>query len=393
MLKKLFIFTLISLILLAAGTVLAVNLIQHRAPVFLRDAIERSLNKKVVIRTIEYHFPWTFELQGFEVHEKGEQFHDEISFYVDHIMLDLSPMIFSQKALVISHLEVEDAEIVIRKFQGKLFHALSDVMKQPEGESVPSAGAAVQAKKLAKGNLPLEIHFFELKNCHFKFADYDIQPNGFVTTLDKINARIHDVSVPSLVRKTSYEIDAELLQERDERRARINISGWTAFDTMDTDATFSMTGVHLPYFRPYYGQVTPAALEDGYGDLRASIKMDHRVLDLSAGLELSGLLFESYENGDQLFGLKAEEVLSFLKDSAGRLHFQIVVKWDTADKSVKLKDVFRRGIERSLRQTVLGNVGNILMNALQKAGEGIDGPGKKGSIEEKIKKIKDFFKY
>ena len=70
-----------------------------------------------------------------------------------------------------------------------------------------------------------------------------------------------------------------------------------------------------------------------------------------------------------------------------------MVKWDTSDKSVKLRDVFRQSIERSLRQTVLGNVGNILMNALQKANDSSVGPGKKASVEDKIKKIKDFFKY
>ncbi len=70
-----------------------------------------------------------------------------------------------------------------------------------------------------------------------------------------------------------------------------------------------------------------------------------------------------------------------------------MVKWNTSDKTIKPRDVFRQSIERSLRQTVLGNVGNILMNALQKAGDGSLSSGKGGGVEEKIKKIKDFFKY
>ncbi len=390
--KKFLIITAATVVFLAAAAVFAASIIQRKAPDFLRAAIEKSLNKKVAIRDIAYHFPRSFELQGFEIREKGEPFNGEASFYVDHVTLNLSPLIFSKKALIITELEAEDADIVIRKLHGKLYHALSGVLSESTG-----AGAAAKdgsaAKKTASSGLPLEIRLFTLKNCHFQFTDYDVQKSGFVMSLDKINARIKNIKVPSAGQKTFYEIDAELLQERDQRNAKINVSGWTAFDTMDTDAAISMTGVHLPYFRPYYAQVTGAAIEDGYTDLHATMNMDRRVLDLNMGFELSGLLFESYEGGDRLFGLKADEVLSFLKDSSGRLKFEIMVKWDTSDKSVKLRDVFRQSIERSLRQTVLGNVGNILMNALQKANDSSVGPGKKASVEDKIKKIKDFFKY
>ena len=390
--KKFFVVVLLFIVLLAAGIVVAANVIQRKAPEFLRDAIEGSLNKKVVIRGIDYHFPGTFDLEGFEIHEKGEPFEGEICFYVDRITLDLLPMIFSKKALTINHLEVEDAEIVIRKYQGKLYHALSSVMGRIQREKGAEAGEkAPSAKEAVPDGLPLKIHLFELKNCHFQFADYDVQENGFVMGLDKINARIKNIDIPS-AHKTSYTIDAELLQERDQRRAKVHVSGWTAFESLDTDAALSVTGVHIPYFRPYYGQVTGASIEDGFADVHATLGMTLRVLNLNSGFELSGLLFDSYEGGDKLFGLKADEVLSFLKDSSGRLKFQIMVKWNTSDKSVKLKEVVRQSIERSLRETVLGNVGNILVNALQKVNEASVGSGKSG-LEENIKKIKDFFKY
>ena len=49
-------------------------------------------------------------------------------------------------------------------------------------------------------------------------------------------------------------------------------------------------------------------------------------------------------------------------------------------------------IEKSLKKTILGNVGNILENTLQKIGD--QGVVKtKEDLEGKIKKIKDLFKY
>jgi len=390
--KKFFIVLAVIFVFLAALVVFAANLIQQRAPVFLRQEIERALDKNVVIREIAYHFPRTFELEGVEIKEKGKPFDGETCFYVDHVTLNLSPLVFSKKALIIDHLEIEDAQIVIRKLNGSLYHAFSGALPKEH----PSSGVKpVSGKKESSspGGLPLEIRLLELKNSHFQFADYDVQSSGFVMTLDKINARVKDIALPARSQKTTYEISAELLQERDQRRATASASGWTRFDTHDTDAVLALSGVHLPYFKPYYAQVTGAALEDGFADVHATMNMQARVLDLNAGFELSGLLFESYEGGDRLFGLKADDVLSFLKDSSGRLKFEIMVKWNTSDKSVKLKDVVRKSIERSLRETVLGNVGNILMNALEKAGEPSAGPGKKNGVEEKIKKFKDFFKY
>ena len=391
MLKKVLIWILVLIVVLSALTVGAANIIRRKAPDLLREAIGRSLNKKVVIENIEYRFPRTFQLDGFQVLEIGQPFDGETNFYVDRVTLHLSPMSFSQKALIITQLQVESADIVIRKLDDKLHHVLSGVPKRPRPAS--EAGASADAGKSAGVNLPLEIHLFELKNCRFKFIDYDVQSSGFVMVFDKINAKIRDIYLPPHARKTSYSIEAEALQSRDQRRAKVRASGWTDFETYDTDATLALEGAHLPYFRPYYAQITGAALEDGYADVHAGVKMENRVLDLNAGFELSSLLFEAYESDDQLFGLKANEVLSFLKDSSGRFRFQIAVKWNTADRSVKLKDVFRQSIERSLRQTMIGNVGNILMNALQKVSEGGDSPGKKGGVEEKIKKIKDFFKY
>ena len=390
--KKIILLIAFFTLLLSAGFIFAASVIQRNAPQFLRSAIEKSLNKKVIIRDVVYHFPRTFELQGFEIHEKGEPFDGEPSFYVEHVILNVSPMIFSRKVFVISDLELRDADIAVRKLHGKIYHAFSGV-RGPKAVSGKSTADPVSSNETSPTELPLKIHQFRLNNCHFQLADYDTPPNGFVMTLDKINGKIKEIQIPSRGVKTSYSVEADFLQGRGARPAKIKVDGWTDFDSLDTDAVISLKGAHLPYFEPYYRQVTGAFIEDGFSDVYATLKMERRVLDLNMGFELSGLLFRSYEGGDELFGLKAEDLLSFLKDSSGRLKFQIMVEWNTSEKSVKLQEVFRRSIERSLRETILGNVGNILMNALQKVTDGGVSVGKKGNVEERIKKIKDFFKY
>lgn len=379
---------LIILAVLVFGFIFSVSLFSRKAPDLLRGAIEKALNKTVMIRSIFYHFPSTFEMEGFEIKEKG-RFNGETSFKVDQIKLSVSWLSLLRKKLVIDKISVENANILIRKYDGRLTHALSDAMSKSKPGASDKDNAAGTA---GPRRLPLEIRHFVLRDSKFKFIDYDAQEGGFVIALDQIDATIRNIFIPFSSSKTTYKAKARLPQGRDQRPAEISMQGWTVFGTKDTDANLNMKGVFLPYFYPYYAQVTPAQIQDGYLDSRANIRVDKNDLALNVDLEIIGLLFQSYEAEDQLFGLKAEEILSFLKDRSGRLKFQFVAGWNLADSSVRARDVIRKSIERSLKKTIIGNVGNILENTLQKVNEqGITKT--KDDIEGTIKKIKELFKY
>lgn len=386
MIKKI----LLTLILLAMAVIFAISLFSRRAPELLRSAIERALNKKVVIGSIEYHFPSVFDIQGFTVKENAP-FTGEDSFSVDHIRFKISPLSWSRKRLIIDRIDVENADIVIRKINGRVYHVLTDAIKRSDEPLTPQPALSEGASPVLK-SMPLEIHQFNVKNSNFQFMDFDAQQGGFVIVLDQIRAKIHNIMIPFEHEKTTYEVDMRLLQGRDLRPADMSLRGWSVFKTKDTDANFVLTGAWLPYFRPYYGQVTFAAINNGQLDGRANLHIERNDLVLNANLEIIGLLFQSYENENQLFGLKADEILSFLKDSSGHLKLQFTARWNLADRSVRARDVIRKSIERSLKSTVLGNVGNILQNVIQKVGD--VGVGQtKDSLENKLKKLKDLIKF
>ncbi len=385
MLKKLAIALLILLMLLVA----AMSMVSRRAPAFIRAALQKSLGKEVLIRSIDYRFPLSFELSGFEVRE-AEPFGGETCFSVDQLILDASWTGLSSKKLVIDRIVVDNASVTIRKRNGKLWHLLSNAIKPRSAET--NAAATSQAPASSAQAVPLSIHHFILKNSHFEFIDYDADARGFVVTLEDIDAEIRNIDAPVPTGKTSYRVKAKMPQGREERPAELSASGWTDFATRDTDANLSIRQLFLPYFQPYYSQVTAATLTMGYLDARANIRIERNDLTLNLDLEILGLLFQNYETDNQLFGLQAEEILAFLKDRSGRLKFQIVARWNLADRSVRAKDVIRKSIERSLKNTVIGNVGNILENTIQKISEkGLD--QSKQEVEGTLKKIKDLFKY
>ncbi len=382
--KKIILLTFLMIaVLVAAG----INYVSHKAPDMLRKSIERSINKAVKIRNIEFNFPWNFELTGVEIRDNQGPFKGEVCFAVDKIHLQVSPLSLSQKDLILDRVDIEEALIMIRNRNGKLYHVLSDAMISN------SSTALVQEPATAPSAspLPLTIHQVRLTNGKFQFMDYDVQPGGFVVALDRIEAVLKDIYLPVKEDKTFYRIQARLPQGRDQKSAELKMSGWTVFSNDNTDLILTASDLYLPYFQPYLAETTSAQIQDGFLTCRASMRVEKKVFTANADFELNGLYFQSYENGDQLFGLKAEELLSFLKDVAGRLKFQIVVEWNANDLTVKKSDVIRKSIERSLKKTVLSNAGNILENTLKKIGDhGFD--SSKEDWEGALKKVKELFR-
>jgi hypothetical protein len=283
---------------------------------------------------------------------------------------------------------------VVRKRGGRLMHPLTDAVKNSatRGGAATASGSAGEKAPKKASVLPLEISKFTINSSHFKFVDYDALQEGFVITLDNIHAEIRHIELPFSHDKMSYSAEAQVLQGRDQRPAEFKLSGWTRPLSFDTDAHFSLKSIFIPYFSAYYAQVTPATIENGFLDARLNLNVQNKELNTNADLEISGLLFQSYENDNQLFGLKADEILSFLKDSSNKLKFQISARWNIADRSVRARDVIRKSIERSLKNTVLGNVGNILQNAIQRIGEKGGADGSKEDLEFTVKKIKELFR-
>lgn len=377
---------LILLVAALAAAILGASFLSRKAPGYLQRSLEKSLQKKVRIRDIQYILPTRFELRGVEVLE-GAPFQGEASFEAESIRLELSPVSLPRKALVIDSLEVEGATVTVRKRNGKLSQpfsqgAVSSPHRRPS--DAPATGSS--------GPLPLEIHRLKIDKSFLKFIDYDIEDTGFVVTADRIQLEAERIMLPAHSGPTRYRFEGRLIQGREERPALFVVDGWTDFSLLDTDVSLTAKGVKLPYFRPCYGLVTGAVIREGTADLRAVFRVERKEFVGNIDVEIVGLLFDAYEEGDLLFGLKAGEILSFLRDSSGHLRLATDFRWDMADRSIRPREVLRRSIEKSLKETLIGNIGRIVQGAAQRLDE--EGPGKeKDPVEAAVKKIKDFLKY
>src|SRR3989338_6450247 len=120
----------ILLVAALAVAILGASFLSRKAPAYLQRSLEKSLQKKVRIRDIQYYLPTRFELRGVEVLEEAP-FQGEASFEAEAIRLELSPISLSRKALVIDALEVDGATVTVRKIGGKLVHPFSGGAANP----------------------------------------------------------------------------------------------------------------------------------------------------------------------------------------------------------------------------------------------------------------------
>ena len=133
-----------------------------------------------------------------------------------------------------------------------------------------------------------------------------------------------------------------------------------------------------------------ASVDEGQLGLQAAGRIQEGDFTADADLELKGLLFSSFENGEELFGLKAAEILDFFKSSDGGLKFHVSLEWPIRDASFDRRAAIRRAIEASLKKTLLSNTGRILERALHAlSSDGLDGA--EGGLEGKLKKVKKLF--
>ena len=377
-----------AVLLLAVAVSGTATYLSKKAPLYLRRAIERSMNKTVQIEAIHYQFPWSFRLEKVRLLETDGPFLNEPCFEVSSVLLELSPLSLSRKELVVDNLEVRGAKAVIRQRGGKLWHAFSGAMDHRSSE--PAVSAPETASEKGPRELPLKIRRFLMQESQFQFVDYDVRESGFVSQLDRITANVKDISFPPDAKRTLYRAEAAFSQGRDESGAPVRISGWTRFLDKETDAILSANNLYLPYFTPYLSQVTPATIEEGTLSLQASLRVKDGLFTTDADLEFAGLFFASYEEGEELFGMKAQEILAFFKDASGYLKFHITLEWPVDDRTFDKRRAVRKAIEESLKRTLLGNAGNILERTLQKlADDGLD--ASKGDLEDTLKKVKKLF--
>ncbi|MBI3315493.1 MAG: DUF748 domain-containing protein [Candidatus Omnitrophica bacterium] len=318
--KKIFWVALVVL----AGFFVFFGALARQAPVLFEKAISGSLDKKVGIGKVDYHFPLEFRVRGLKIF--GEPpFEGKISFAADEIRFSVSPLSMLQTKLVIENIQADGALIVLRKFDHALGPPFLDILKRR-----------------------VEIKRIRFTHSHFLFMDYDAE-GGLAVGLDRVDVEVTHVFPRGVPERTTFRLFADLIQGRGRRAAQLKFSGWVDAYSPTLEAELELKEAHLPSIRSYYGETGEAEAQDGTADISAAFRLTGQELVGSVDLKIVGLLFREDQAGSPFFGLKAGEVLRLLGDPPGRLDLAVPFRWDRRDSSGKLKDILRSGVEASLK--------------------------------------------
>ena len=374
--KKFFLLLLMVLALAAAGAAILIR----RVPDMVVTVLEKQLGKDVSLADLRYSFPGTLQISKLAIIESGE-FKGETSFYVENVTVEINTAALLAHKIALTELTVENPQITIRKYKGKVIHALSMPMPAAGDASPDASGAGASSERAP---VPFSIEKLHVRHGILKWIDYDIAREGFAVVCQNITADVQNLSLDRPDAKMTYELGADIVQVRGRKSAAVEARGWTKLDNIDTDASVSVRGLWLPYFSPYYQTVTSSVLQDGTADIQSSTHILRGQWTTNARLGLTDLAFASFEPDGKLFGFEAAPLIDILRNQAGRITLDLVIEWDMNDKSLTFKQVVRRSIEQSIKRTFLTNLQNVVGNALERIQSDPDGLKKdwKGVLEQ-----------
>jgi uncharacterized protein involved in outer membrane biogenesis len=375
---------LLLLAILLAAAAAALTVLARRTPELLVAALERGLGKEVTLSGIRWAFPATFEVRELVIAERGA-FAGEVSLAVQNARIEVHPAAAFGGRLVLSEIRIDKPQIFIRKLRGRVAHALS-AEAAPGGPAAPREAGPARPRKAGKAPA-LVIGRLSVRGGTLQWIDYDIAREGFVVELGKIDADVRNLAFGAGDARTTYEIAGEITQGRERGPAPVRASGWTRVGSLETDANLTAENLWIPYFAPYAGRVTASRIEDGFLSVQSTTLIRDRDLTSNARLVAKDLVFGATEPGNELFGYDAAAILDILRNQAGHITLDIVVRWDMKDPSATFESVLRRSISHSLKATFFSNIQNVVEKALDKAVEGdLDAAG--GDLKDLFRQIR-----
>ncbi len=381
MVKKL----LITAVLAALVGALAVALAARNLPDLVVRNLRQTLGREVSIESLRVRFPLRVEMNRLLIAE-NEPFKGEAAFYVERAVASVDAWTFvTSKKILFTQLELTRPRVIFRKSLGKLYHAFRI---RPAGSAAADAASGTAGPARRGVVPPLKFDRVLIRDGEVQFMDYDADRKGFVVTLLRLSADLHDLALPSDGSRLAYTVEALLDQGRDTPAARLKLEGDWIREKLEGRTSLQLTGVSLPYFEPYYRTVTPSRISDGELDIVASAQSPAGILTANSKWTIRRLTFDKSEDGNQLMGFDANLIRNILANDAGNLTLDLVMEMDLRDPSVPFREVLRRSLHRSIRATFAAYFESTVRNTVNQIASGESDLLNKQNWKDLLKKNK-----
>jgi hypothetical protein len=346
----------IGIAVVIAVTALSLPLALHFATRALKNQIQQALGTTSDVGEIVVGWS-TIELHKVDIRAPANWPAEE-TLRADNVIItpDLKALIAS-KQLVISRIEVDAPYLsILRSRDGKV-HLLPSLLEDRKPAD-DAANKATSNKEKTGGGIEVAIGKLEIHNGMVDFFDASITKSPHKITLEKLDASVADMHVPTIAGKTDINVSGEIKGVHQD--GKLTIDGWLDLVGKNSEIATQLRGVDLIALQPYLIKAAETGVRKGTLDLdlKSTVRDNH--LNAPGKVTLTGLELESTGGAMNTFmGIPRKAVLASLENR----NDQIVVPFTL---SGNLDDP-----HFSLNESLLTHVGSGIAGALGISIEGL----------------------
>lgn len=239
---------------------------------------------------------------------------------------------------------------------------------------VPSLTEIGQGKKNNGSIRTVAIATIELKDGSLDLYDATVQRPPLKVRMERIAARIRDVTAPAQAR-TQFEITGIVKGVR--RDGQAQLSGWIAPGGRDSSSRIALVGADMVALQPYLVKKNDTPVSQGIVDLNLSSEVRNKILDGKGKVVLKDLEFAPGRGFfDTFMGLPRTAVISFLKDHNNAIDIDFTLAGDTDNPNFSLNENLSTRVALGMAGKLGVGIGNLAKgagNVVQGVGSAIKG--------------------
>lgn len=200
--------------------------------------------------------------------------------------------------------------------------------------------------------------------------NYAVAQSPLKIRLEKLQATVRNVAVPSLKGKIQFELTAVVKGIQQDGRAKI--VGWAEPATKDLSVKTELRSVDLVALQPFLSQASDARVQRGSLDLDLQSEVRNNQLRAPGALVISDLEFApARDNSEMFMGVPRSAVVNFLKNRDNKIAVNFVIEGDLNNPQFTLRE--------ALATRLAAGLAEMLGVSIRGVAEGVGTLGRKGA--------------
>ena len=230
----------------------------------------------------------------------------------------------------ISSIVFERPYVSVMRTSGKwiLFPGLTETRDRKKNTEAGGANLSLRAVTISK---------IELQDGVVDFFDATVTRPPLKTRLERVDAIISDIAVPSLRTRTHFELSAVV--KGTNRDGRAKASGWLGPAHGDSSSQVTLHSVDLVSLQPYLVRIGEAQVRRGALDLRLNSEVRANRLDGKGKIIIRDLEFAPSRGFLETFmGIPRAALISFLKNNENAIDVDFVLAGDISNPKFSINE-------------------------------------------------------